>query len=221
MVHYTWFLCLKPALLAETGRYGTLDVPQDDSVASFLHRYGFHEDIEGLDVPLQPVFFPLFCAACEGNMAIVRSLVESRAEVPRRLLQVGVSVLEAVCLCGHAEICAYLLDHGAELNSASQLDGMSAVHKAASGGSPSVLRILLDRRADINARMLDSRTPLMCAANAGNCDCVTLLLEEGADCAATDDKGYTAKVLAAIVREHGVLACMKGKADCDSVTHEV
>ncbi|CAE8739807.1 unnamed protein product [Polarella glacialis] len=196
LVHYAWFLCLKPALLAETGAEGPLAIPKDRDLSAFLQRYCWKADIEGKDVPSQPVFFPLFCAATEGNLEAVKWLVEAKADVSRRLMGVGTNSLEGACISGHLEVCQHLLAQRAELHGSSLLDGNMPVHKAASGGSSAVLQMLLSQRAEVDACRKDGRTALSCASGEGNEACVRLLVEARADTAATDDQGSTALILA-------------------------
>jgi ankyrin repeat protein len=75
-----------------------------------------------------------------------------------------------------------------------------------------VLRLLLERGADINARKKDGQTPLHWASMQGALEVVRLLLEHGARVEAKDNKGKTALQVAAdrghdevveLLREHG------------------
>ena len=47
-------------------------------------------------------------------------------------------------------------------------------------GQAAVVGALLDARADADARTLKGNTPLLFAANAGNCECARLLIARGA-----------------------------------------
>ena len=78
--------------------------------------------------------------------------------------------------------------------------------------SGSVLRLLLGRGADVNARIRDGRTPLHAASVYGVLEAVRLLLEHGADVEVKNNDGKTALHLAAeegydevvrLLREHG------------------
>eukprot|EP00928_Gymnodinium_smaydae_P095841 TRINITY_DN8323_c0_g5_i1.p1 TRINITY_DN8323_c0_g5~~TRINITY_DN8323_c0_g5_i1.p1 ORF type:complete len:539 (-),score=79.80 TRINITY_DN8323_c0_g5_i1:171-1787(-) len=176
LINYAWFTMLKPALLGESGEEGELEIPRDSDLQAFLTRFGFKDDVEGKDVPEQPVFFPLFCAATEGNTLAVRRLVEAGADVQRRLLGVGTSSLEAACLCNHTDIVMYLLSAGADLHDSSKIDGSAPIHKAASGGASRTLAALLEKNADINAKRMDGSTALMCAEMQGCKVCVEMLM---------------------------------------------
>jgi hypothetical protein len=67
---------------------------------------------------------------------------------------------------------------------------------AAKKGQAAQVRALADRRAPLEARDKDRRTPLILAAQRGHAAVVKLLLERGADAAARDREGWTAYGLA-------------------------
>lgn len=70
--------------------------------------------------------------------------------------------------------------------------GRTPLHRAAECGSPDVVRLLLDRGADINARdELNGVTPLHLAAEHGRVDIVKVLIRHGADVTIQNRKGKT------------------------------
>jgi ankyrin repeat protein len=69
--------------------------------------------------------------------------------------------------------------------------GMTALHKATWGGHPEIVRLLLERGADVNAKDGGGQTPVGLAARWGRGDLVDILLSHGADASARDDWGYT------------------------------
>jgi ankyrin repeat protein len=90
-----------------------------------------------------------------------------------------------------------LLEKGADVRATNRF-GVTAIHTAAAAGEVQTLRLLLDRGADPDPKILPGpdafvwgggRTPLMWAALLGHEDCLKLLLEKGADVNATDFLG--------------------------------
>ena len=63
------------------------------------------------------------------------------------------------------------------------------LHGAAIRGRAGVVRLLLDRGANVNARTDDEQTPLHRAAGRGHLELVCLLLDAGAALGARDEKG--------------------------------
>ena len=66
------------------------------------------------------------------------------------------------------------------------------LHSAAEGGSADAVRLLLDRRADVNARSNCDDTALHFAAREGHLAATELLLAGGADASARTRFGATA-----------------------------
>ncbi len=68
------------------------------------------------------------------------------------------------------------------------MDLMEAIYR----GNLESVKSLLDKGADVNAKMDGGVTPLMVASVNGNLDVVNLLLDRGADINAKTDKGNSA-----------------------------
>jgi ankyrin repeat protein len=63
------------------------------------------------------------------------------------------------------------------------------LHEAAKFADMSVLKLLLDNKADFNMKSVDGSTPLHCAAVNGHTSVVELLLAKGADVNAKNNAG--------------------------------
>lgn len=75
--------------------------------------------------------------------------------------------------------------------------GHAAMMRAAMEGRATTLRILVEEGNDVNMRLLDGWTPLMCTSWNGHDACVKTLLEMGADIEARGADGWTALMIAA------------------------
>lgn len=89
----------------------------------------------------------------------------------------GESALMMAALKGEIAGARMLLERGARV----QFPGWSPIHYAATGPEPEVVRLLIDRGADVNAVAPNGTTPLMMAARYGSEESIKLLVERGAD----------------------------------------
>ncbi len=135
------------------------------------------------------------------NPDAVRVLLELGADANESFPGYG-SPLHSACWQGDgnngrptevvAETINVLIDAGADPNLLA--NGSRPLHEAAFGdwGSPTAVRILLSRGAEVDATDDDGRTPLMLAAEWGEVECVRLLLAAGADRTLKDQTEKTA-----------------------------
>ena len=70
--------------------------------------------------------------------------------------------------------------------------GETALTVASEEGDPKVVKLLLDKGANINAQQNDGHTALMAAIRAGHIESVKLLLSRGADVNAEAQDSVTA-----------------------------
>ncbi|RLN86126.1 hypothetical protein BBJ28_00005151, partial [Nothophytophthora sp. Chile5] len=118
---------------------------------------------------------PLMMAATRGHEENVKLLLESNANVE---------------LTEGAERTALAL----EFLQLRRSDGMRALHFAVKEGHYEVVSMLLSHGADVDAKNMKGRTPLMLAAFEGHEEISQLLLANSANLDLTDDYGYAACV---------------------------
>ena len=134
-----------------------------------------------------------------GNIALVLALQAENFAVAEALMarpglninalnQSGESALMMAALRGNLAWCERLLARGASINK----PGWTALHYAAAGPEPKVVKLLLDRGAVVDAESSDKTTPLMMAARYGPEEGVTLLLAHGADPKRTNARNMNA-----------------------------
>ena len=92
---------------------------------------------------------------------------------------------------GHVKCLRCLLDGGMTVDFGGRKKIDTPIHKAASNGFVDVLKFLLSRGADVNARTKKGMTPLHRAAAGGKTSAVEWCLENGADVTITDNDGNT------------------------------
>ena len=74
---------------------------------------------------------------------------------------------------------------------------------AAHGGQPEIVKLLIEKGAEINAKDKSGWTALMLAARGGYPEIVKMLIEKGADFRITDKHGWSVLVTAVRERSHG------------------
>lgn len=116
--------------------------------------------------------------------------------------------LMMAALRGQLDGARQLLDRGATLNR----PGWTPLHYAASGPEPSLVALLLDRGAQIEALSPNRTTPLMMAARYGPEGAVDLLLARGASLKARNDAGLGPVEFAELAGRESLVARLKAAA---------
>ena len=109
----------------------------------------------------------------------------------------GFSLLGYACFFNQPAIAGYLVEKGADVNSASANSfKVTPLHSAAAISNYSLVKMLVENGADVDARQQAGFTALHAAADHGATEIITLLLEKGADVEAKTDAGETALSIA-------------------------
>ena len=107
------------------------------------------------------------------------------------------------------EIFELLLDRGADLgaleNRYTPFEKLISWGRRGSSASVTALKVLLDRRIELNETSESGRTPLNEALSASNVEAIRLLLDAGADAVAADAYGSTPLHVAANYAGEGFL----------------
>jgi Ankyrin repeats (3 copies)/Ankyrin repeats (many copies) len=124
---------------------------------------------------------PLFVAAIEDRLEMVKVLVEHGAPIDQRTNN-GTTPLLTAAYAGHLEIVKVLLAHGASVDIARQYGGATPLLFAVEGGHLDIVKVLVEHGASIDqANIYDSTaTPLFVAAQQRNLEIVKVLVDHGA-----------------------------------------
>ena len=130
----------------------------------------------------------LYIALRESSPKVVQILMDWPKTDVNKLNAQGESHLMLASLKGQPAFVSKLITKGADVNK----PGWTPLHYAASGGHASVIAMLLENSAYIDAESPNGTTPLMMAAMYGSEESVNLLLQEGADPKLKNQQGLTA-----------------------------
>jgi ankyrin repeat protein len=137
---------------------------------------------------------PLHHAAAFGSFAVMELLIDKGADVNAVNKRKSTPLFWAI----HDEAkVRLLLDRGADIH-ATTMDGRSLVYQAATmGNANGLLRLLLERGAAPDAKLLTGNTPLMAAAARADIQAMKMLIAKKADLNARNSAGATALMAAA------------------------
>src|ERR671937_2195069 len=127
----------------------------------------------------------VFEASALGRTERLRELLDADPSLANAWADDGFQPLGLASFFGNANAARVLLDHGADVNSASRNQmKVMPLHSAAAAQDPDVRyeisKLLLEAGADPNARQQDEYTPLMAADQQGDPRVRELLVSHGA-----------------------------------------
>lgn len=138
---------------------------------------------------------PLIWAAYIGNESACDLLLKNKANVQFDTVSGG--ALEAAEMGGNPRIVKRLLESGATLTK-NRTDKTSIISTAAEAGHTEVLKMLIDRKVDVDTADVMGMTPLMQASRRGQLGTAQLLLGAGAKVNISDAFGRTPLMYAAL-----------------------
>ena len=133
---------------------------------------------------------PFIFAVEACNAEIVNLLIEKDAQINIKT-KIGQKPLLIAATKGCKEIVEILLQNGIEVDDASEIDSTTALMKAAKYGHFDLVKMLLEKGAQINKRNRHGNTALMFAVQNNQTEIVKQLLEAGSDINDKNILGYT------------------------------
>jgi uncharacterized protein len=139
----------------------------------------------------------IFAACIAGAAERVATLTGAQRDLIGQYSPDGWTPLHLACFFGHPAIAEALLNDGANVAARSRNAMENApLHAAAAGRNLEVVRLLIARGADVNARQHGGWTPLHAAAQSGDVEMARLLIASGADVKARAGNNQNAMDLA-------------------------
>ena len=178
------------------------------------HSEHHHSDYYGMEYP-DP----------KRAAEIMKLLLDAKANTMVLIKDTSTPPLEWAAHNGKCDCVRLLLDGGAEIDE--MVRGASALGAACGGQHTDIVKLLIERKADVNRRVEDGGIlrlvePLHDASGRGHADVVQLLVEAGADlmdldicgrtpleCATANDELECAKILS------GAMAAAEQRADVE------
>uniref|UniRef100_A0A1B6CFN9 Uncharacterized protein n=1 Tax=Clastoptera arizonana TaxID=38151 RepID=A0A1B6CFN9_9HEMI len=135
-----------------------------------------NDDIDDEPNPHETPYKEILWAAENGNLNVVKALIESDSSLVNITDKDGYTPLHRACYNNHVEVVEYLLKNGAD-HCARTIDNWQPLHSACKWNSAKSAAKLLSFGANVNAISKGGLTPLhLAAGNSYAKECIELLL---------------------------------------------
>ncbi|XLR40943.1 hypothetical protein S83_025603 [Arachis hypogaea] len=173
----------------ETPLYVAAEYGYVDLVRELIQLY----DLADAGIKARNGFDALHIAAKQGDLDIVKILMEAHPELSMTVDQSNTTALHTAATQGYVEIVKLLLEAGKGLATIAKSNGKTALHSAARNGHVAVVKVLLEQDREIATRIDKKRqTALHMAVKGQNLEVVEELIKgDPSTINFVDNKGNT------------------------------
>ncbi len=135
----------------------------------------------------------LLAAIEKGDFASIKNIVTQNPHLIHEHMHNEYTLLHFAVRQKNKALLLFLLEKGADVNSATKRYNLTPLHDAAAQGHDEIAVLLIDNGADVNARNYFLKTPLhlVCSSLSATAKMVDLLLSHGAEVDARAKRGET------------------------------
>ncbi|XP_014494814.1 ankyrin repeat-containing protein At5g02620-like [Vigna radiata var. radiata] len=199
----------------ETVLYVAAEYGYVDMVREMIQYY----DLAGAGIKARNGFDALHIAAKQGDLDIVKILMEAHSELSMTVDPSNTTALHTTALQGHIEIVKFLLEAGGSLATIARSNGKTALHSAARNGHVEVVKALLEKEPAIATRTdKKGQTALHMAVKGQNLEVVKELIKaDPSTVNMVDNKGSTPLHIATRKGRAQIVKLLLGQTETDSL----
>lgn len=162
---------------------------------------------------------PLCIASFYENIDLIKKLIEHGWN-PNYFDSNLNNALIIAAAEGHKNIVRYLLTQEVQINFQNKI-GYTALHFAVNDCNHRIVKLLLEAGADVEISDNDRNTPLSIAAFKGDINSTKLLLQTRINVHTKNKKGYDARSIALIAKNHAVAKLIEDKIVSEKHNHSL
>lgn len=162
---------------------------------------------------------PLCIASFNENLELLKKLIEFGWN-PNYFDSNLNNALIIACAEGHKHIVKYLLTQELQINFQNK-KGYTALHFAVNDCNHRIVKLLLDKGVDVDLSDNDRNTPLSIAAFKGDINSTKLLLQTRMNVHTKNKKGYDARSIALLAKNHAIAKLIEDKIVSEKHNHSL